>query len=146
MIREPGRVANVFSGREIDRNCLFVEVMIQLRAGDFQSFAVVPDDLSRKKEAINALCRLFKVTELEHLKGQPCVVLRSWPHEDEPIEGLEVGGERFTLSSFEGKPPAIERKRLEIESEIAWMKGRLDRLEDRLADLPKHYIDWESRP
>lgn len=144
MTREDGVVANVYAGRGDDLDCLFVEVMVRFEDGNCQPFALMPANLQRKRAAILGLCILFRVSDFQQIIGRSCTVLRAWPHEHEPIEGLEVDGRRFTMTSFDHAPSPMDRKRTALTQDIDWTRARLMELEDRLARLPNEYVDWSQ--
>jgi hypothetical protein len=145
MTHETAVVANVFAGRDADRDCLFVELQMQMLDGCYQAFALTPPDIDKKHEAVSALCSLFKVSDLQDVRSKICTILRSWPDRHAPIEGLQVGGRRFTVSAFE-KTSAIERKRRSLAEQIASARRHLAELEGRLANLSNEYVDWECHP
>jgi hypothetical protein len=144
--REPGIACDVFDGMGEFQGtgpCLYLEIVIQFANGEYQSFAVLPKTLEERARAIHALCTVFGVGDFDDIRNHPCIVLRCWPRHQEPIEGLEVDGRRFTLTAFarNAKPP-IERRRQEIEHAQQSARRRLSELSYTLEHLRDQYVDW----
>lgn len=97
-----------------------------------------------------ALCELFGVAEVEQIKGRKCIALWSFGTWNEPIEGLEVDGRRFTITGFQrlAHPEldtdkrASEMRRLRMA--VEHHERQLSEAKARLARGCEGFVDWES--
>lgn len=98
------------------------------------------------------LCALFGVDNFEAIKGRRCFVLRSWPTYGSTIEGVEVGGKRFTITGFRRKvvperaPTPLEQKTEILRADIDRAARNIQDLNRRLASVVDGYVDWTVDP
>lgn len=151
--REPAVIAKVFAGKEPDHQIETVIVSMEGPTGGWgQGFGCLALTPEARADFVRELCALFRVSDAKQLVGRRCDVLRCFDGLNEPIEGLEVDGRRFTLSRFIAKhwpekaETRLQRARNAEYSEIAWARRRIQEAEKRLRDIDARYVDWEKKP
>jgi hypothetical protein len=100
---------------------------------------------------VRGLCELFAVDDIEQIKGRKCVALWSFGEWNEPIEGLEVDGRRFTITGFRRRAhPELDTDKLaakkrELRRAVEHHKRMLSEAKARLDRFSADgYVDWES--
>lgn len=100
---------------------------------------------------VQKLCALFGVDDVQQIKGRKCVALWSFGEWNEPIEGLEVDGRRFTITGFrrEAHPELdtdkLAAKKRKLQQAVEHHQRTLQEAWDRLARFSADgYVDWES--
>jgi hypothetical protein len=121
--------------------------------GSFQGFSsVVLDEEVTGPQLVKEVCALFGVKTIEGLVGRTCFILRSWPTWNEPIEGFEVDGKRWTQNDFVRRmwpdkwEDRFESKAASIRRDIERHAERIQEDTRRLARLREGYVDWSSHP
>lgn len=154
--RGHGKIETVTFGMDFDHNILSSWITFvgeggsqAMGGGSFQT----QHDLS---DYIRDLCDAFGVATPEDLEGEKCYALRETDNFTS-IVGLESvrTGKRFLHQKWFANryptqfqavvPRAIDKKRLELESKIAFHLRTLDVLEAELENLKEEdYTDWNN--
>jgi hypothetical protein len=151
-VREHGRIVKVEYGQHEHYGIHMLQLMFDF-GGSVQSFQSVVLDLGSTGPAMcSEICALFHVKKVAELKGRSCYVLRCWPELNEPIEGFEVDGKRWTQNDFVRRyHPDKWRDRLtqrsaSIRGDIDNHARRIREAVSELATLSKEYVDWSTHP
>ncbi len=150
-VREAATVSYVRYGEHEHYGIHTLEMGFNLEAGHQGLGGLSVDPETSGPAMVADICRLFHVSDLDEVKGRTCFVLRCWPTYNEPIEGIEVDGVRWTLTDFQRRHwPDREWDRLakrtnEIRTEIARHGYEVQRLVGKLETASEGYVDW-SRP
>lgn len=145
--REFATVESAFYGEE-DHGILTCSLRMQGK-GWSQGFGNLALGVKSGPAFVADICEFFGVKELKHTIGRGCHVLRSFDYLNDPIEGLEIDGQRFTLTAWRRKYNPLHEDRLvqekrRIESEIGCAERTLREAHRRLLRLEADYTDWEK--
>lgn len=150
--RERATVESVFIGVEPDHGCTTFSLMMKFDACG-QGFGHVVLDDETLPVVRRELCALFGVATFEEIKGRECFVLRCFDSWNEPIEGVEVDGKRWTLTSFRRRcyPNHAESAGSVLDHRIRDLRLDIDRLAKniqtknaKLASITSQFVDWEK--
>jgi hypothetical protein len=147
MTREPGEI--VFVGKDVKEQW-HLTFKGCYGAQGFHG-PILPDGSSRDRAFRDEIAALFDVRFPHDARGQACFALRAFPFDDEPIEGFEVDGRRWTMTGFLRR---LQTEGIEIIGRLGYRRQGLEeaieagerkvvRDRERLAKLETLYIDWE---
>lgn len=147
--REPATIVEAFYGKE-DHGIVTCDLRMR-GAGWSQSFGGLALDEKLGPLFVSDLCALFDVVELDELKGLKCLVLRSFGHLNDRIEGLEYNGKRLTITSWQKKhypstPGRLEGELARLRSDIASRERTIVMLKRDLTRLEEEFTDWDTAP
>jgi len=148
--RQPGRVREVFAGRDPDGDILVITVVVEFD-GTTQGFQMYLDEPSFA-DATDELCKLFGAKHIQQIVGRECFALRCFDRWAERIEGLEVEGKRFTRTALarrhwpEKAKSRIEEERASLFLDIEYLTRRIVAMAERLSNIDSAYVDWENQP
>lgn len=119
--------------------------------GYYQSFGnIFLDEKKTGPQFRQSICDLFGINTKnweQDLVGKQCYGLYCFAYNNEPLEGLEVDGKKFTITEFARRfdecPSPLERKRKSYESEIVHFERRMAETKRYLAKLDSEYKSWE---
>lgn len=146
--REQATIRKARYGVEEDHGILVLEIACDF-GGSGQSFQACVDD-KLGSEMVREVCALFGVATVDALVGRRCFALRLWPTFNEPIEGFEVDGKRWTKSAcVKRHAPEHYRDPFEYRSETIrdHIKVLARDIERRTGDLERlrgTYVDWTA--
>jgi hypothetical protein len=151
--RELAKITEVFFGVEPDHQSPLVSVRLEMTDGGVQSFQMCIG-LEHHDSIKASILRAFQVPTVDDLVNLPCFVLRSFPYNGEPIEGLEsFYGKRFTKHAWarEHKLPwaqlsIVSDRSEELMRDISRAERRIRELRMELQRLEHDYVDWEETP
>jgi hypothetical protein len=139
-------ISDVFVGKE-DHGIWTVSITLD-DMGYTQSFGNLCLDKENKVPAfVGAIENLFNVSDIKNIIGKKCYALYSFGKWNEPIEGIEYKGKRFTLTGFrkslgEDAESPLTYRIISIEREITQAKQRILDREAELEVISKDYKDW----
>lgn len=150
-IRVLGTIASVKYGKDYsDRDVFTCWIGIHFE-GYHQAFGgIFLDKDKRGPDFRQSICDLFGVspeTWEKDLVGKQCYGLYNFGYNNDPIEGLEVAGKRFTITEFarryEPTLSPLERRRERMEKDIAHHERMIEDTKRRLKKLDSEYTSWE---
>ena len=151
-LRKLCSIEEVSQSRDMDHDVETVYVICEDLPGT-QGFGGCMRDVAESKLFLREICDAFSVRDPEALVGLQAVALYTEEYGD--IEGLEdpVTGKRFTKYGFALRhhPDKAEtpnqHKVASVQSEIRWLKRRLEEEHKKLAHLIEHpVVNWETEP
>ena len=146
--REPGVIADVWSGKDEDHDILTCSIGIDFKGGGHQGFGQLCLDENLLPFFIKDLCNTFGVSELKDLVGKKYFALRCFGFWNDAIEGLEAeDGKRFTITSWRKKhfcdvKDPLENRIQNIKSDIFSGLRRVKSSREELKTVKKDYTDW----
>lgn len=155
MTRDPGRITFVGGYSEHDDDRVSWNLTHHGEVG-IQSlvFAFRADSPEEKAFRIE-LAALFGVRWIHDAKDRECFALRSFPYNNDPIEGFEVDRRRWTRTGFARRHlplesdlaiSPLERRRLEYEYRIQAARRRIVETQEELERLGADFVNWETTP
>ena len=149
--REAAVVSHVMYGRE-DHDILTFSLYMTSESGGqgFGQIVLRDEEGDRSGPAlVRELCELFGVEAFDDIKGRHCFILRCFEFED--IEGVEVDGKRWTLTSFrkrhypkyKGAVSVLESKREHLHERLSHLAREIEDTNKRILNVAYGYRDWE---
>jgi len=146
-----GKVTHVRYGSSDDFHGVFTCWIGLDFEGYVQSFGGIFLDKDVKGPAFRqSLCKLFGVdskTWEKDLVGKQCYGLYNFAYNNDPIEGLEVAGKRFTITEFarryESVISPLQRRKQSMENDIVHHERMIADTKRRLKILDEDYTSWE---
>lgn len=151
--REPATVSSVMYGTE-DHGILTFMLYMTLEGGScgqgFGNIVLRDEPGDRSGPLLKAeLCELYGVENFDDIRGRQCFVLRCF--EDDNIEGVEVDGKRWTITSFRKRhysdhkdgPSVLETKIRRLRERIDYHARGIQDCNRQLEHVEDGYRDWE---
>lgn len=145
--REPGTIR--FVGKDADRGVWWLTFDGRFGTQGFGGIFLKdgsPEDRAFRDE----LAAFFRVRWIHDAVGRHCFALRCFDINNEPIEGFEIDGERWTLTDFrrrhfpesEHSVSRLEQRKGSCLAEIAHCRRRIEEQEGMLQGLDAMFVDW----
>lgn len=147
--REHARITKATYGIEPDHGVLVLEIGCEVGESCWQAFQACVDE-KLGPLMVSEVCQLFGVRTIDQLEDRECFVLRCWPKWNEPIEGFEVDGKRWTRGgcvrrhAVEQFRDPFEREAKRIRDAISGAAEKIQIETRELEMLRAGYVDWEA--